>query len=136
MIAKPKLFSSQSSKRWATTENSSNSRRNPSTALAENELNQSRSSLYPCHLATPPPPRNSHTEYIIFDVINMLYTYNVIFGRDLLNTFKATLHSSYLYLKIPTTFRVIYIFGSQQDAKNIEKGFTPGHKNVHFLREE
>jgi hypothetical protein len=66
----------------------------------------------------------------------MLYTYNVIFGRGLLNTFKATLHSSYLYLKIPTTFRVIYVFGSQQDAKNIEKGFTPGHKNAHFLREE
>jgi hypothetical protein len=28
------------------------------------------------------------------------------------------------------------VFGSQQDAKNIEKGFVPDHKNVHFLCEE
>jgi hypothetical protein len=39
-------------------------------------------------------------------------------------------------LKIPATFGVITIFGSQQEAKNIEKGFAPGHKNVHFLREQ
>jgi hypothetical protein len=24
---------------------------------------------------------------------------------------------------------------SQKEARNIEHGFTPGHKNVHFLRE-
>jgi hypothetical protein len=43
---------------------------------------------------------------------------------------------SYLCLKIPATFGVILVFGSQQDAKNIEKGFVPDHKNVHFLCEE
>jgi hypothetical protein len=36
----------------------------------------------------------------------------------------------------PHTFDVISVFGSQQEARNIEKGFTPGHKNVHFLREQ
>jgi hypothetical protein len=66
----------------------------------------------------------------------MPYPYNTIFGRGLLNTFKDALHSAYLYLKIPATFCVIYVSGSQQEARNIEKGFMPGHKNAHFLREQ
>jgi hypothetical protein len=66
----------------------------------------------------------------------MIYPYNAIFGRGLLNMFEAALHSAYLYLKILATFRVISVFGSQQEARNIDKGFTPGHKNVHFLRED
>jgi hypothetical protein len=65
----------------------------------------------------------------------MHYPYNAIFGRDLLNTFEAALHSGYLCLKVPATFEVISVFGSQKDARNIEQGFTPGHKNVHFVRE-
>jgi hypothetical protein len=63
----------------------------------------------------------------------MIYPYNAIFGRTLLNRFEAALHSAYLYLKIPATFGVISVFGSRQKARNIEKGFMPGHKNVHFL---
>jgi hypothetical protein len=78
-------------------------------------------------------PKNPHTEYITFDVVDMTYPYNAIFGRGLLNTFKAMLHSTYLCLKIPATFIVITVFDSQQEAKNIEKGFEPGHRNVHFL---
>jgi hypothetical protein len=59
-------------------------------------------------------PKNPCTEYIIFDVIDMLYPYNAIFGRDLLNTFKATLHSRYLCLKVPATFDIITIFSSKK----------------------
>jgi hypothetical protein len=77
--------------------------------------------------------KNSRTEYITFYVVDMTYPYNAIFGRGLLNTFQAALHLAYLCLKIPATFGVITVFGSQQEARNIEKGFTPGHKNVHFL---
>jgi hypothetical protein len=65
----------------------------------------------------------------------MTYPYNAIFGRALLNTFEPALHLAYLCLKVPATFRVITVFGSQQEARNIEKGFALGHKNVHFLRE-
>jgi hypothetical protein len=53
-----------------------------------------------------------------------------------LNIFEAALHSTYLYLKFPATFGVITIFSSQKEARNIECGFAPGHKNVHFLRED
>jgi hypothetical protein len=56
---------------------------------------------------------NPRTEYITSDVVDMLYPYNAIFGRGLLNTFETALHSDYLYLKIPATFRVISVFGRQ-----------------------
>jgi hypothetical protein len=81
-------------------------------------------------------PKNPRTEYIAFDVVDKTYPYNTIFGRGLLNTFEAALHSAYLCLKIPATFEVITVFGSQQEARNIEKGFALGHRNVHFLREQ
>jgi hypothetical protein len=55
---------------------------------------------------------NPRIEYITFDVVDMLYPYNAIFGRGLLNTLEAALHSSYLCLKIPATFGVISIFAS------------------------
>jgi hypothetical protein len=66
----------------------------------------------------------------------MLYSYNAIFGRGLWNTFKATQHSGYLYLKVPSTFGIITVFDNQKEARSIEHGFTPGHKNVHFFRED
>jgi hypothetical protein len=81
-------------------------------------------------------PKNPHTEYITFDVVDMTYPYNAIFRRGLLNTFKAALHSAYLCLKVPVAFGGITVFDSQQEATNIEKGFALGHKNMHFLREQ
>jgi hypothetical protein len=66
----------------------------------------------------------------------MLYPYNAIFERGLLNMFEGVLHSGYLCHKILATFEVISVSDSQQEARKIERGFTPGHKNVHFLREE
>jgi hypothetical protein len=80
-------------------------------------------------------PKIPHTEYITFDVVDMLYPYNAIFGRILLNTFEVVLHLAYLCLKVPAIFDVITVFGSQKEARNIEHGFAPGHKIVHFLRE-
>jgi hypothetical protein len=58
-------------------------------------------------------PKNPCTEYITFDVVDMTYPHDAIFGRGLLNMFEAVLHSAYLCLKIPVTFGVITIFGSQ-----------------------
>jgi hypothetical protein len=81
-------------------------------------------------------PKNPRTEYISFDVVDMAYPYSAIVGRGLLNTFEVVLHSASLCLKIPAAFGVITIFGSLQESRNIEKGFAPEHKNVHFLREQ
>jgi hypothetical protein len=66
----------------------------------------------------------------------MLYPYNAILWWGLLNIFEAVLHLAYLCLKVPATFGVIIIFGTQKEARNIERGFAPGHKNVLFLRED
>jgi hypothetical protein len=57
------------------------------------------------------------TEHITFDVVDILYPYNVIFSWRLLNTFEAVLHSAYLCLKVPATFSVITILGSQKEAR-------------------
>jgi hypothetical protein len=53
-----------------------------------------------------------------------------------LNSFKAALYLGYLCLRVPATFGIITVFGSQKEARNIEHGFAPRHKNVHFLRED
>jgi hypothetical protein len=80
--------------------------------------------------------KNPRTKYITFDVVDMLYPYNAIFRRGLLNTFEAALHSAYICLKVPATFNDITVSGSQKEARDIERGFTPRHKNVHFLRQD
>jgi hypothetical protein len=80
--------------------------------------------------------RNAHTEYITFDVVDMNYPYNAIFGGGLLNTFEAALHFLYLCLKVPAALGVISIHDSQKDARNIEQGFTLGHRNVNCLQDE
>jgi hypothetical protein len=79
---------------------------------------------------------NARTEYITFDVAGMHYPYNAIFDRGLLNTFEATLHSAYLCLNLPDALGVISIHDSQKDARNIEQGFAPGHRNVNCLQYE
>jgi hypothetical protein len=65
-------------------------------------------------------PRNPRMEYITFDIVDMLYPYNAIFGRGLLNTFQAALHSAYLCLNVPATFGAITTCGSQKKARDIE----------------
>jgi hypothetical protein len=75
---------------------------------------------------------NTHTEHITLDVVDMHYAYNAIFGRGLLNTFEAALHSLYLCLKVPSALGVIL---NQKGAKNIEQGFAPSHKNVNYLQD-
>jgi hypothetical protein len=54
---------------------------------------------------------NTRIEYITFDVVEMNYCYNAIFGRGLLNTFEAALHSLYFCLKVPVALGVISIHG-------------------------
>jgi hypothetical protein len=53
-----------------------------------------------------------------------------------LNTFEAALHSGHLCLKVPGTSGIITVFDSQKEARNIKRDFVPGHKNMHFLRED
>jgi hypothetical protein len=45
---------------------------------------------------------NTRTKEVIFEVVDMKFPYNAIIGRGTLNVFEAVLHSTYLYMKIPS----------------------------------
>jgi hypothetical protein len=62
-------------------------------------------------------PKNPCTEYITFNVVDMPYPYNAIFGRGLLNTFEAALHSAYLCLKISATWCHIHLWQPARSQK-------------------
>jgi hypothetical protein len=79
--------------------------------------------------------QNARTEYLSFDVVEMYYPYNGILGRGFLNKFEAVIHQAYLCMKIPVTLGVITIWGHQNDGRNLERGRTPGQRNVHALDE-
>jgi hypothetical protein len=79
--------------------------------------------------------QNARTEYLSFDVMEMYYPYNGILGRGFLNKFEAVIHQAYLCMKILATLGVITIWGHQNDGRNLERGRTPGQRNVHALDE-
>ena len=55
-----------------------------------------------------------------FDVVDLYYPYNAIFGRGFANKFNIAIHMSYLCMKIPTLHGTIIVHGSQKEARNIE----------------
>jgi hypothetical protein len=76
---------------------------------------------------------NPKTESITFDVVEMNYPYNAIFGRGLINKFEAIVHQLYLCMKMPAIKGVITVRGNQQLARDIERGVAPGQRNVHLV---
>jgi hypothetical protein len=79
--------------------------------------------------------QNARTEYLSFNVVEMYYPYNGILGRGFLNKFEAIIHQAYMCVKIPATQGVITIWGHQNDGRNLERGRTPGQRNVNALDE-
>jgi hypothetical protein len=57
-------------------------------------------------------PTNARTKFITFDVVNMYYPYNTIFGKCLPNTLEVVFHSTHLCLKVLALLGVISIYGS------------------------
>jgi hypothetical protein len=74
------------------------------------------------------PVSNARTEQIAFDVVDMYYPYNALFGRRTLNAFEAVISYSYLCMKMSAINGVITVHGDQTKARNIEKEYTPGQK--------
>jgi hypothetical protein len=77
---------------------------------------------------------NARTENLIFDVVDIYHTYLTIFIRVFMNKFDATIRQQFLCMKIPAPKGVITVFGNQREARNIEKGHTPGQGNVYQLK--
>jgi hypothetical protein len=74
---------------------------------------------------------NARTENLTFDVVDIYHPYLVIFGRGFMNKFDVVIRQQFLCMKIPAPKGVITVFGNQQEARNIEKGHTPGQTNVY-----
>jgi hypothetical protein len=51
-----------------------------------------------------------------------------------MNKFDAVIRQQFLCMKMPAPKGVITVFGNQQEARNIEKGHTPGQTNVYQLK--
>jgi hypothetical protein len=66
----------------------------------------------------------------------MVYPYNAIMGRVSINKFEASIHGLYLCMKIPGPQGVITVYGDQQTARNMERDFVLGQRNVHYLTPE
>jgi hypothetical protein len=76
---------------------------------------------------------NARSEQITFDIVDMVYPYNAIMGRGSINKFEAAIHGLYLCMKIPGPQGTIALYGNQQTARNIERDFVLGQRNVHCL---
>ena len=53
------------------------------------------------------------TELVTFDVVDIAYPYNAIFGRNSIIKFAAVINQAYLCMKIPTAGGVITILSNQ-----------------------
>jgi len=73
------------------------------------------------------------TEAITFDVVDINYPYNTIFGRNTLVKFAAVIHQSYLCMKLPSAEGIITVFGNQEEARRCEDNASIGNKNVHVI---
>jgi hypothetical protein len=76
---------------------------------------------------------NARSEQITFDIVDIVYPYNAIMGWGSINKFEAAIHGLYLCMKIPGPQGAITVYGNQQVARNIERDFVPGQRNVHCL---
>jgi hypothetical protein len=77
---------------------------------------------------------NARMETLTFDVVDIYHPNLTIFGRGFMNKFDAVIRQQFLCMKIPAPNGVITVFGDQQEARNIEKGHTPGQTNVYQLK--
>jgi hypothetical protein len=59
---------------------------------------------------------NARSKQITFDIVDMVYPYNAIMGRESVNKFEAAIHGLYLCMKITDPQGVNIVYGDQQAA--------------------
>ena len=70
---------------------------------------------------------------VTFDVVDIAYPYNAIFGRNSIIKFAAVIHQAYLCMKMPIAGGVITILGNQEEARRCKDNATCATKNVHAI---
>jgi hypothetical protein len=68
--------------------------------------------------------------------VDIHYPYNTLFERGTLNAFETVISYSYLCMKMSAINGVITVHRDHTEARNIEKEYTHGQKNVHIIKEE
>ena len=68
-----------------------------------------------------------------FDVVDLCYPYNAIFGRGFANKFNAAIHMGYLCMKMPALHRIITVHCSQKEARNIERAIYKSQRNINSV---
>jgi hypothetical protein len=63
---------------------------------------------------------NTRIEEILFNIVDMEFSYNAIIGRGTLNAFEVVLHTAYLRMKILSNQGIISVYGSQEAARRFE----------------
>jgi hypothetical protein len=76
------------------------------------------------------------TKVITFYVVDFVYLYNAIFGRNTINKFAAVIHQGYLLMKIPTAAGVISMYDSQEEARRAERNTSVHNRQVHVIDED
>jgi hypothetical protein len=79
---------------------------------------------------------NARSQQFTFDIVDMVYPYNAIMGRGSINKFEAAIHGLYLCMKVLGPQGLLNVYGDQETARNIERDFVPGQRNVHCLTAE
>ena len=73
------------------------------------------------------------TEAKAFDVVDINYPYNAIFGHNTLVKFAAVIHQPNLCMKIPSAGGVVTVYDNQEEARRCEDNAYSTNKTVHII---
>jgi hypothetical protein len=76
---------------------------------------------------------NARTKCITFDVVDLYYPCNTIFGRGFANRFNVAIHMGYLCMKLLALHGVITVHRSQKEARNIERAIYKSQRNINSV---
>jgi hypothetical protein len=77
---------------------------------------------------------NARTEYVTFDVVDLYYPYNAIFGRGFADKFNIAIHMGYLCMKMLALHDTITVHGSQKEARNVERAIYKSQRNINSIK--
>ena len=76
---------------------------------------------------------NARTEYVTFDVVDLYYPYNAIFGRGFANKLNIAIHMGYLCMKMLALHGIITVHGHQKEARNVKRAIYKSQCNINSV---
>lgn len=66
----------------------------------------------------------------------MVYPYNALLGRRVINQFLAMIHHVYLCMKMSDPKGVITVYGDQSEARRLEVGMASGQRHIYVVEQD